>query len=113
MSIIMMRPTDLAELHTLLTMYRDTYGGVPDDFIEQVTIQYHKAASSRHCDTVTVPKITNPRSSGRTSKIPSDVRQEILNMRRSGNTMREISAITGYALGLVHKLIHEHINKED
>lgn len=74
MGKIMMRVTDLGELHTLLTMYQDTYGSVPEGFIEQVAEQYHTAAIG-HCDaeSASIPRITNPRGAGRKSKVkPED-----------------------------------------
>ncbi len=105
----MMRPTDLGELHTLLIMYRNTYGGVPDGFLEQVAKRYYAAAASRHCDTESnsVPLIANPRGSGRKSKVKPEEMEQIYNLRKSGRTIREIAAETGYSVGLVHKLIHE------
>lgn len=104
-----MRPTDLGELHTLLIMYRNTYGGVPDRFLEQIAEQYHAAVASRYCDAESnsVPLITNPRGAGRKSKVKPKEKEQIYNLRKSGRTIREIVTETGYSVGLVHKLIHE------
>lgn len=108
MGKIMMRVTDLGELHTLLTMYQDTYGSVPEGFIEQVAEQYHTAAIG-HCDaeSASIPRITNPRGAGRKSKVKPEDKEQILYLRKSGRTIREIAVETGYSTGLIHKLIHE------
>lgn len=110
MGNIMMRPTDLGELYTLLTMYQDTYGSVPERFLEQVAEKYHAAAAVRHRDaeSSSIPLITNPRGSGRKSKVKPEEKEQIFYLHKSGRTIREIAVETGYSTGLVHKLIHEH-----
>lgn len=107
---IRMRPTDLGELYTLLSMYQDTYGRVPEGFMEQVKKHYQEAAARRSCnkEEANVPLITNPRGAGRKNHADPEETSRMIQMRHSGATIRRIAAEFGCSTGRVHKLINEH-----
>lgn len=106
---IKMRPTDLGELYTLLSMYQSTYGGVPSGLTEQVEKHYREAARSPCSkERAPVPLVTNPWGAGRKSHTDPEVTSGIVRMRHSGASIRKIAAAFGCSVGHVHKLIHEH-----
>ena len=111
---IRMRPTDLGELYALLSMYRNTYGNIPEGLTEQVARHYQEAAAFSQCmeGESSVPPVTNPRGAGRKGHTDPDEAAEIIKMRHSGMTIRKIAQESGCSVGRVHKLIHEHTGKD-
>lgn len=107
---IKMRPTDLGELYTLLSMYQNTYGSVPGGLMEQVIKRYQEAAACGQYGKgeTSVPLITNPRGAGRKSHTDPGEKNRIIQMHHSGVSIRKIAAELGCSTGRVHKLIHEH-----
>lgn len=107
---IRMRASDLGELHALLIMYRQVYGGVDDKLLSAVAGNYQDAAVSCHSAAAggPVPPVTNPRAAGRRRRDIPGERETILGLRDDGMTIREIAAASGCSVGYVHKLIHEH-----
>lgn len=105
-----MRPADLGELYTLLSMYQNTYGHVPEGFIGQVINHYQETISCGSCSKgkVSVPLITNPRGAGRKSHADLEEISRMVQMHRSGASIRRIATEFGCSIGRVHKLIHEH-----
>lgn len=102
---IRMRASDLGELHALLIMYKQVYGGVDDGLLSDVVRNYQDAVAFSHTAATT---ITNPRAAGRKPRDISGEKENILKLRNDGMTIREIAAATGLSVGYVHKLIHEH-----
>lgn len=114
MQDIKMRPTDLGELYALLSMYQDTYGGLPEGLTEDIERHYQEAAACGLCmkGEPSITLVTNPRGAGRKRKTDPDEAADIIKMRRSGMTIRKIAQESGCSVGRVHKLIHEHTDKE-
>ena len=114
MPTIRMRPTDLGELYALLSMYRNTYGGIPEELTREVACHYQEAAAcgQRIKGEDPIPLVTNPRGAGRKGHIHPDETADIIRMRRLGMTIRKIAQESGCSVGRVHKLIHEHAGKE-
>lgn len=104
-----MRPTDLGELYTLLSMYQNTYGSIPEGLMEQVEKHYRESAACRshNKEEASVPLITNPRGAGRKRHTDPEETSRMIQMRHSGATIRRIAAEFGCSTGRVHKLINE------
>ena len=47
---LQMKPSDLGELYTLLTMYQNVYGGVEDRFLAEIADNYHRSTTCFVCD---------------------------------------------------------------
>ena len=108
---LQMKPSDLGELYTLLTMYQNVYGGVEDRFLAEIADNYHRSTTCFVCDggkDHTVFPITNPRGAGRKCRNDPDEADTIRRLRKSGRSIRSIASETGRSIGYVHKLIHEH-----
>lgn len=106
---IRMKPTDLGELYTLLSMYQNTYGSIPEGLMEQVEKHYQESAACRshNKEEAFVPLITNPRGAGRKNHADPEETSRMIQMRHSGATIRRIAAELGCSTGRVHKLINE------
>ncbi len=102
-----MKATDLGELYVLLKMYQMVYGEVPEWLIRNVEYRFKTTHGVRNGDIRTL-SITNPRGAGRKSNVNPEEKERIVRLRRSGMTIREVASETGYSIGYVHKLIHEH-----
>ena len=105
-----MKPSDLGELYTLLTMYQNIYGSAGDNLLAEIADNYKVSAacfcrsSGKNPD---IMPITNPRGAGRKRRnIPEEL-EKIRRLRKSGMTIRAIASETGCSVGYVHKLIHE------
>ena len=107
MAKIGMRAADLGELYALLKMYQAAYGEIPESLIKDIECRF-KTTYTVYPTSKNPLSITNPRGAGRKSKIEPKEKEQIAQMRNSGMTIREIAAKTGYSIGCVHKLIHEH-----
>lgn len=107
---LQMKPSDLGELYTLLTMYRNVYGGVEDKFLFEIAGNYNLSASCSGCGgkNHAVLPVTNPRGAGRKRRNNPDEAGRIRQLRKSGRSIRAIASETGRSVGYVHKLIHEH-----
>lgn len=109
--LLQMKPSDLGELYALLTMYQNVYGGVGDKLIAEIADNYNRTAACFCCGSgknhVASP-ITNPRGAGRKRRNAPDEAEKIVQMRKSGKSIRAIASETGRSTGYVHKLIHEH-----
>ena len=107
MARLEMKATDLGELYVLLKMYQMTYGEVPEWLIRNVGYRFKTTHEVRSSD-IRALSITNPRGAGRKSNVDPEGKERIVRLHRSGRTIREVASETGYSIGYVHKLIHEH-----
>ena len=107
MAKIEMKAADPGELYALLKMYQSVYGEVPECLIKDVGYRF-KTTHTVCSTSKDAFSIKNPRGAGRKSNIGPEEKDKIMGMRRSGMTIREVAAKTGYSTGYVHKLIHEH-----
>lgn len=107
MARLEMKATDLGELYVLLKMYQMVYEEVPEWLIGNIERRYKTIYEVRNSN-IRALSITNPRGAGRKSNIAPEEKEKILRLRRSGMTIREVASETGYSIGYVHKLIHEH-----
>lgn len=107
MAKLEMKATDLGELYVLLKMYQMVYREVPEWLIKDVEYRY-KTTYGVKSDDIGAVSITNPRGAGRKSNVGAEEKEKILRLHRSGMTIREVASETGYSIGYVHKLIHEH-----
>lgn len=105
MSKVEMRKSDLGELYALLGMYRITYGGVPEELMEEVEAAYKRGIGPGF-------SVGNPRGAGRKSKITPEKIRKAKELREKGDPIRKIAEEMGCSAGYVHKLIHEHVVKE-
>lgn len=109
--MLLMKATDLAELYTLLLMYRQTYGEeVSESLIEAIKREYEKAVDilKKEREDAGIPVITNPRGAGRKSTVTEESIAMAASLKESGESIRSIAGKMGCSTGHVHKLIHEH-----
>ena len=107
MARLEMKATDLGELYVLLKMYRMVYGEVPEWLIGNVENHFKTTYKVTSGD-IGALSMTNPRGAGRKSNVDPEEKERIIRLRRGGRTIREVASETGYSIGYVHKLIHEH-----
>ena len=107
MARLEMKATDLGELYVLLKMYQMVYREVPEWLIRNIENQF-KTTHEDKKGNIKSFSITNPRGAGRKSNVAPEEKEKIVRLRRAGKTIREVASETGYSIGYVHKLIHEH-----
>lgn len=112
MARLEMKATDLGELYVLLKMYQMVYGEAPEWLIRNVKNRFKTTYKVKSSDTRAF-SITNPRGAGRRSNVDPEEKERIIRLRRSGMTIREVASETGYSIGYVHKLIHEHKERSE
>lgn len=98
MARVEMRKSDLCELYILLEMYVQTYGTAE---AEKLT-----AEVKEKCREQGIKEIRNSRKAGRHKSITPEQDAEILQLRATGASIRDIAAQTGVSRGYVHKLIN-------
>lgn len=113
MKRIEMRASDLGELYTLLRMYQHTYRGISDELLAEISSRYKMVWELCNKKERSIIPITNARGAGRKSRVTEEEKEKILKLHSKGKTIRETAAETGLSVGYVHKLIHEHKDKQD
>lgn len=109
--LLAMKATDLAELYCLLSMYQRTYelpaGRDMNDLLKRIQEAYEEQADSCNASTALPPKVSNPRGAGRKKVYTDTMKNKIIQLHISGNTIRGIALELKCSSGYVHKIINE------
>lgn len=104
---------DLGELYTYLELFSKVYGGYETEtaavmagILEIYTEEYRP----RDADTA-LRELRNPRCAGRKSKLTDEQVSEIVRLRSTRMSIREISAVTGLSRSSVQRVLKSERSK--
>lgn len=104
---------DLGELYTYLELFNKVYGGYEEEVetIRNGILEiYTKGYWPKDADTA-LRELRNPRGAGRKSTITDEKTAEIVQFRKMGMSMREISAETGVSKSSVQRILEAERRK--
>ena len=104
---------DLSELYTYLELFSKVYGGyeAETEAIRSGILEiYTEGYRPRDADTA-LRELRNPRSAGRKSTLTDEQISEIVRLRSTKMSIREISAETGLSKSSVQRVLQTERNK--
>lgn len=98
--LLNMHKHELLEFYQLINLYKTTY---KDDSLDKLLIDVEILYGEiTHTD---IKQQSNPRQAGRKTKYTEEQNQQIIDLRKSGVSLRNIANETGFSLGHIQTVL--------
>ena len=108
----LMQDKDLGELYSFLKLFRNTYKVCEqeaDKLLEEIRELYMLHTGVTDAEEA-LKELRNPRNAGRKTRIREETGVRVKELRRSGRTIREISAETGLSKSSVQRILQKPVS---